>query len=314
MQSQNEHIDKPGFYSLQTLVIVPAISLAYLGLCHLLIGYKEEQLFLVLLFNACFFASGISRKFILGFSIFIVYWIIFDFMKAFPNYEYSKVNISGLYEAEKRIFGSQLNGVRVSPNELSLFYGNTFLDILSGVFYLCWVPVPLAFAAYLFFKNKHLFIQFSLTFLFVNLIGFVIYYTYPAAPPWYIQVYGTSFIPGTPGYAAGLLKFDEYFNSPVFQGIYSKSSNVFAAMPSLHASYPVIVLYYGIKQKLRWANVFFGVVMLGIWFAAVYTSHHYWLDVLAGVLCAMTGILIYTRVLVKTRWYNKFHAYYVSKI
>ncbi|MNL81412.1 PAP2 superfamily protein [compost metagenome] len=35
-------------------------------------------------------------------------------------------------------------------------------------------------------------------------------------------------------------------------------------------------------------------IMVGIWFSAVYTSHHYVLDVLAGILCAITGIALFT--------------------
>jgi hypothetical protein len=29
---------------------------------------------------------------------------------------------------------------------------------------------------------------------------------------------------------------------------------------------------------------------LGIWFAAVYSSHHYVLDVLAGIACGLAGL------------------------
>jgi cytochrome c biogenesis protein CcdA len=64
-------------------------------------------------------------------------------------------------------------------------------------------------------------------------------------------------------------------------------------MPSLHSSYPIIVLYYGIKNRLGIINVFFAIVMLGIWFTAVYASHHYVLDVLAGILCAGLGITLF---------------------
>ena len=37
----------------------------------------------------------------------------------------------------------------------------------------------------------------------------------------------------------------------------------------------------------------FSVVMLGIWFSAVYSSHHYVLDVLAGMACAVLGIALF---------------------
>jgi membrane-associated phospholipid phosphatase len=34
--------------------------------------------------------------------------------------------------------------------------------------------------------------------------------------------------------------------------------------------------------------------MVGIWFSAIYTSHHYVLDVLAGITCAIVGIALFS--------------------
>ncbi|MEO6549751.1 MAG: phosphatase PAP2 family protein [Ferruginibacter sp.] len=306
--------EKAGLYSTQSVLIALVVSIIYLVISFFLIGFKTDQLVLAAIFNICFFLSPVARKFIIGFSIFIVYWILFDYMKAFPNYAFNTVHIQQLYDAEKSLFGLSYNGVKITPNEYWLHNGNTALDIISGMFYLCWIPVPLAFAAYLFFKNKDLFLQFSLTFVLVNMIGFIIYYIYPAAPPWYYQANGANFIPGTLGNTAGLHKFDDYFNITVFHGLYAKSSNVFAAMPSLHSSYPLIVVYFGIKQKLGWINILFGIIVLGIWFAAVYTSHHYILDVLAGICCAIMGILLFRKVLLPNVYFTKFLSGYKAKI
>lgn len=289
------------FFSARHLLTTTVVSAAYLLLSYWLIGYKQDQLSLVILFNVCYYLSRITRKFILGFSIFIVFWIIFDFMKAFPNYLYQQVHIEDLYATEKKWFGIQQNGVILTPNEYWSANHTTWLDILTGFFYLSWVPVPLGFAAFLFFKNRKWFLQFSLTFLLVNILGFIIYYVYPAAPPWYIQEYGFSFQAGTPGNTAGLSRFDTYFDVSIFKSLYEKSSNVFAAMPSLHSAYPLIVLYYGWKFRLKWINLFFALIMTGIWFSAVYTSHHYVLDVLAGIVCAITGILLFSWLLTKQK-------------
>ena len=281
------------FFSAKQLLTTSIISVVYLLLCYWLIGYKQDQLTLVLLFNACYYLSSITRKFITGFAIFIFFWIIFDLMKAFPNYLYQGVHIESLYNAEKKLFGIKEGVELLTPNEYWQLHHNISLDILTGFFYLSWVPVPLGFAAFLFFKNRKWFLQFSLTFLLVNLLGFIIYYVYPAAPPWYVQQYGFGFEAGTPGNTAGLERFDQYFNVTVFKSLYEKSSNVFAAMPSLHSSYPLVVFFYGMKFKLGWINLFFATIMLGIWFSAVYTSHHYVLDVLAGILCAVIGVMFF---------------------
>src|SRR5882762_7593637 len=189
--------------NLRTFLIVASVSAIYMLLSALLIGYKTDQLFLVVLFNVLFWLSAPTRRFILGFSVFIVFWIIFDSMKAFPNYRYNMVHIESIYRAERSVFGIHLiNGPNlvpgiVTPNEYWSAHSNSFLDILTGLFYLCWIPLPLAFAGYLFYKDKNAFFRFALTFLLVNLLGFVIYYVYPAAPPWYVQQYGFQFQPHT---------------------------------------------------------------------------------------------------------------------
>ena len=277
--------------------IVSGLSLLYLVISYFLVGFKTDQLVLIAIFNVLFYASAITRKFILGFTIFIVYWIIFDYMKAFPNYNYNSVAIGSLYHAEKSLFGIHLNNTILTPNEYLLLKKTDTMDVFAGLFYLCWIPVPLGFAAYLFFRNKQQFLYFSITFVIVNLLGFIVYYAYPAAPPWYIQAHGFKFQPLTSGSTAGLGRFDKYFNVNVFKSIYAKGSNVFAAMPSLHSSYPVIVLYYGLKNRLGYVNIFFAIVTTGIWFTAVYASHHYILDVIAGVLCATIGIILFNTIL-----------------
>lgn len=299
--------DKGGIQlNTRTIAVVLAITVFYLLLSVALVGFKTDQLFLAGIFNAAFFLSPVSRKFIIGFSIFIVYWIIFDYMKAFPNYNYSTVHIADLYNAEKHLFGIHVNGGLLTPNEYLRANSKTVIDVATGIFYLCWIPVPLAFAAYLFFKNRRQFLYFSLTFVLINFLGFVVYYLYPAAPPWYVQYNGFVFHANTPGNTAGLARFDAYFNAGIFKSIYAKGSNVFAAMPSLHSSYPIAVLYYGLKNRVRWMNIFFVIVMLGIWFTAVYASHHYVLDVLAGILTATIGISLFNLMINRSGGFKRF--------
>jgi hypothetical protein len=297
--SEQSGSNKP-FYVTKDIIVITLMSLFYIALSYFLVGFNSNQIVLVLLFNSLYYASAVTRKFILGFSIFIVYWILFDYMKAFPNYAVSSVHIADLYHMEKHMFGIFSSGRVLTPNEYLRIHHSAPADFIGGIFYLMWIPVPLAFAAYLFFKKKDLFIRFSLTFVFVNMIGFVIYYTYPAAPPWYVQYHGFVFIAHTHSNPAGLIRFDHLTHSTIFQSIYRQGSNVFAAMPSLHSSYPVIVLYYGLKNKMGVMNLVFGIVMLGIWFTAVYASHHYVLDVLAGIASAVIGISIFNWLLKHT--------------
>jgi len=280
----------------------------------LLIGYKSDQLVLATIFFVLYAASAPTRKFILGFSIFIVFWILFDYMKAFPNYAFNVVHIQGLYEAERSLFGIADAGRILTPNEFWESHSHVMADVLSGLFYLCWVPVPLGFAAFLFFKDRQRFLEFSLTFLVTNLVGFVIYYLYPAAPPWYVKAHGFEVITGTAGHAAGLVRFDDFFDVNIFRAMYTKSSNVFAAMPSLHSAYPLIVVYFSWKSRFGWATWVFGVIAVGIWFAAVYTGHHYVLDVLAGIATACAGIALFRWMQLRSAAFKRFLDRYAGLI
>jgi len=300
------------FSSILVPVILPAL---YVVVSYLLLGFRFEHLFLAVLFSGLYFASGVTRRFIIGFSLFIIYWIIYDFMKAIPNYLLMDVHIRDLHLAEKSIFSVNADGLILTYNEFLRQNTSKFLDIFTALAYLSWIPLPLSFAYYLYIKNRPEFLNFSFAFLIVNILGFIIYYAYPAAPPWYVEKYGYEFYINAPGSAAGLLSFDNLLGIPVFQNIYTRGSNVYAAMPSLHCAYPLIVLYFGLKNNLGWIkNTIFAFFTVGIWFAAVYSNHHYVLDVIAGILCGVGGILLWERVLSKSRQGKLLYGKYLKEI
>ena len=146
-----------------------------------------------------------------------------------------------------------------------------------------------------------------MVFLLVNLIGFAGYYIHPAAPPWYAINYGFEAILNTPGNTAALGRFDELVGLPICDSLYSRNSNVFAAIPSLHAAYMVVAFYYALVKKCHPAIItIFAVLMCGIWFTAVYSSHHYIIDVLLGITCALLGILFFEKGLMKIPGFIKF--------
>ena len=286
------------------------LSLLYLVLTSLLVGLRTEHWLIVFIFNLCFFMGAGTRKFILAFSVFLVFGILYDLMRAWPNYQVNHVDISGLYHFEQTTFGFFRNGYLLTPNEFFAQYHNSLLDFLCGLFYINWIPVPLAFAAYLYLTDKRQFLYFSLTFLLVNIIGFCIYYIHPAAPPWYVGRYGFDFNSSVTGNTAGLSRFDNLIHLPLFESIYSRNSNVFAALPSLHSAYPVVVFYYAVKSKLGRITWLIGLFMVGIWFSAVYSGHHYVTDVIAGIICAGAGILLFKKFILKIdvfkRWVNSY--------
>jgi len=279
-------------FTYKNIVVNSIITALYLLFNYVTTGLRPENYYLVLIWWSAFYLSEKSRRFVLGFSIFILFWIIYDSMRVLPNYEVSTVYIKEPYDLEKLLFGINYHNKLLTPNEYFSINNTHVLDFLSGFFYINWMPVPLAFGLWLFVKDKEMFLKFSLVFLTVNLLGFMVYYIYPAAPPWYVAKYGFDLHIGVPGSRAGLARFDELIHYPLFEGIYNKNANVLAAMPSLHAAYPVIVLYFGLKKKVGWFNILFAVFVAGIWFSAVYSGHHYIIDVIAGALLTIPVLFV----------------------
>lgn len=228
-----------------------------------------------------------------------------------PNYLFNDIDIEGVYNLEKSLFGITLaDGSVVTPCEFFRINHVAVLDILSGLFYLCWVPLPVVYALYLQLRGHGMeAIRLTSTFLLVNIIGFAGYYVHPASPPWYVIEYGFTPILGTPGNVGGFEHFDEIVGLPVFHSIYAKNANVFAAIPSLHVAYNPVALYYAMKVKdnTSWRTLL-AVVSVGIVFSAVYSSHHYIIDVTLGLLTSALGIFLFEKVVMRIGCVKRFYA------
>ncbi len=299
-----------------TMILALAVWLGVTAVC---VGFRPEHLWIAVLLAILFFATPATRRLMVALLPFIIFGISYDWMNIVHNYEVNPVDIEGIYNSEKELFGiTCADGVLRTPNEFFALHTTPLLDFLGGFFYLCWVPVPILFGLWLYFKGQtKAYLHFAIVFLLVNLIGFAGYYIHPAAPPWYVTKYGFDFILGTPGDTAGLSAFDNMTGLGIFNALYGRNSNVFAAVPSLHSAYTLVAFIYSLRSKSpAWIRIFLAVVTLGIWFTAVYTSHHYIIDVSLGILCAIIGFLLFEYVLMRIPAFCRFisrYASYVSK-
>ena len=170
--------------SLRETVWVLVLSALFLTLTGLYVGLRIDHFLILALYWVLFFASGITRRLAVALLPFVVFAVSYDWMRVYPNYEVNPVDVRGLYGAEKSLFGIQTDGTVLIPCEFFARYHCVLADVLAGIFYLCWVPVPVAFGIWLYARGqRQLYLRFAMVFLFVNLIGFVGYYIYPAAPP-----------------------------------------------------------------------------------------------------------------------------------
>ena len=233
------------FPSVREAVLVIVITAFFLILTAVCIGLRPEHFLMAGVFLVLFFAGQTTRKLAVALLPFFIFGISYDWMRVYPNYQVNPIDVKGLYEAEKSLFGLSVDGAVLIPCEYFALNHCPVADFFAGIFYLCWVPVPIAFGLWLYLKgDRKVYLRFAMVFLLVNLIGFAGYYIHPAAPPWYAMNYGFEPILDTPGNVAGLGRFDELLGCSIFNSIYGRNANVFAAVPSLHAAalYEIIII------------------------------------------------------------------------
>jgi len=198
-----------------------------------------------------------------------------------------EIHVADLYALEARLFSVSTSDGPRALSEVVARHTHPVLDVVTGVAYFVFMLEVFALAGYLFFRERPKMFDLSVSFVLMNFVGWALWLVFPAAPPWYVDQYGLG--PAALSVApspAGLARIDELFGIHYAATFYSKSANVFGAMPSLHVAYATLVAWmvFPLGGKLRWGTVAFALLMA---FSAVYLRHHYLLDVLAGAALAI---------------------------
>jgi membrane-associated phospholipid phosphatase len=227
-----------------------------------------------------------ARLFLKTFFPFILTGVIFDSMRFFyvPLVD-GRVHTAEPYLIERAWFAV---GGR-TLNEIFLERHWAVLDLACGFGYLFYVAEYIFLAMFLFSRGRsdHAW-TFGVCFLVVNVMGWITYFAYPAAPPWYVLEHGFGPARADTGMnAAAALRFDALVGVKVFGQIYGRGFTTFGALPSLHAAYPFMAAILAFRMhELRWVRVPAFLFFLLICLSAVYLQHHYVIDVLLGALYA----------------------------
>lgn len=188
-----------------------------------------------------------------------------------PNYEI-------LQDIEMFVFDGYLPHRILSSHPLLL------LDFLAAIPYLVHFPLPFLFGYYLYAtprRRKQLpaFVWFA---GWVNLLAVLVQLFYPTAPPWFrdsMYVRNGEVLARVEN-EAGFARIDAFLNIKLFHSIYGASPVKFGAMPSLHIAWPACIL-----MAKPWGSTRIGIIhLIWIFWAALYSNHHYAIDGIAGIL------------------------------
>ena len=195
------------------------------------------------------------------------------------------VHVQELIAADRALFGGQLPTLWLQDR----FYdaGQVhWYDYVTLLFYALHFVFPLAFAFMLWVAHRERFWQFCVGFLLMTYAAFAFFLFYPAAPPWFAERYG--YLKGVAWPAAQSMQAmvpEGYQNFDSFKVWDDVSGNPVAAMPSLHAAFPWLVLLFAVKYfGLR--GLWFLPYSPILWFSIVYLAHHWVIDIVAGVAWA----------------------------
>ena len=188
-------------------------------------------------------------------------------------------------EAERALFGGTLPSIWLQEH----LYGGTtgLLEAFTTVMYVSHFIAPILLA-FLFWAvwDRRGFVEVVFGILVVTVLGEITFVLAPTAPPWLAAEEGL--IPPVHDvirqalYDLGLTPVADQFHSP--------SYNTVAAIPSLHAAWPLIGLFAAVKYRLpRWVIGLQSALVLGVLFAIVYSGEHYVVDAIVGAVYAVAA-------------------------
>lgn len=261
------------------------------------IGIAPDRYAFVLLLPALLFQR--TRAFLLDWIPFLFILISYDFLRSFADTLGQKVHVQELIDGEIAIFGNlptvELQAMLYHPGNLQWY------DYYLTIFYFLHFALPLAFGYMLWIRSRGWFQEFIVAILLLSYAGWISYMIYPAAPPWLAE---------QDGYITGVTKildqtlnvFPEKISLPT---IYHQfTPNQVAAMPSMHAAYPFLVLLF-LYSYFRWKAAFFIPYVASVWLAIIYLGEHYVIDVIAGAIYALIFFLL-------TKWLFKHKQFFIQ--
>lgn len=158
------------------------------------------------------------------------------------------------------------------------------LTIIHGTHYIAFLVVGF----YIWLKARDRFNQYKVSFYILITAGLCTYALVPTAPPWMSSA------------MFGLLPDITHFNQEIYTGYIPDltagfSTNPVAAMPSLHAAFPILCSFLIWKLfKLKGFILYlYTCLML---FTIIYTGDHYVIDILAGALLAFISYLLSEKI------------------
>ena len=243
-----------------------------------------QHLGLVALGWACVARQKGPRRFIHDWWPVILFWLGYDSMRLFSDSLLSRAAVEAPLRWEKAIFPSPDADIwpfffaRWREVHAGEFWTRAATAACNLVYFSHLVGIPLVLLTLWVRGRALLFRRLLWAFTVVNAAGMIIYFAYPAAPPWWVYQNGLTqptLQHSMPAAEAGSVPVE----------LFHFSANRFAAIPSLHAAYPLLLTLVLAAHRARSRSVALaGLYTLAMWFSCVFLNQHYIIDLIIGAL------------------------------
>jgi hypothetical protein len=213
--------------------------------------------------------------------------------------------ISPIFVTPERVLGCELQAFErgfasiggVTLPEFFAVHHAPFFDVFFAIPYALFWMLALGYGLSLYFIDRHRLRRYIALLAIAYFVAIAIWMIFPAAPPWYVIANGCEIDLAAPPSAAALLRVDQFLGISYFEGFYSRSPNVFGALPSLHCAFPVaglLAAWRDVSWPQRLVHIGYVVWMFA---ASVYLTHHWLIDGLVGMGIVFLAYFLVVRFL-----------------
>jgi|tagenome__1003787_1003787.scaffolds.fasta_scaffold20988573_3 hypothetical protein len=197
-----------------------------------------------------------------------------------------------------QIHADELLGAGTLPTyRLQDWFGagdNHALAVVSAIVYMSHFMVPPLIGFYFWWNRRGVgFKEYMYSLIVVNLLATALWVLTPTAPPWLAGREGL-IAPPVDVLRMGL---NDMGLHQLTQQLHAGTYLIAAAVPSIHASWPLLGTLAARKHRLsRWLRAAILVHLSAVWFVIVYSGEHYVVDILAGVAFSLAAWALVQRV------------------
>jgi hypothetical protein len=276
---------------------VPAVYLVALGVVIASWGLPvaRDQLFLWLGLGMLAFSVSAWRSWggmLLEWLPFFGLLVAYDYLRGAVSVAPWQAHVMPQIDADKALFGGTVPTVWLqqhlwTPGHFH-WYDYAVWVVYMTHFFAVWVV-----AAVLWRVSRQRFRRYALVTVTLTIAAFLTYWLYPAQPPW-LAGDGVSL----PAVDRIVPEVWGQLGVPTIQSTYENGSlvNTVAAMPSLHAAYPFMLMLFFWSAGRR-VRMLLGAYTLAMAFALVYGGEHFVLDILVGWAMALGVYALVARAL-----------------